>query len=143
MQTDKVTQCEQALERLINRETIRVDADSYDEITYGLIEREAGTVSKGYIKHDREKFKSIVDRLSEHKAQKKPAKPRQNTLQRKLEQLQKNVEDSGENVKKLEQLLQIMMADNLKLVEKCKELELENVRLSSGKIIKMLSDRPH
>ncbi|WP_218353345.1 hypothetical protein [Alteromonas lipotrueiana] len=137
MADGKLKACEEALERLIVGETVNVDANSYDEITFGLIEREAGTVSKGYIKQDRDKFKAIVDRLKDHKATvaSQPAKKGKSVLQKQNEKLQQQKEKDAELIKELTYKLHIMMADNLKLVERGRELEKENLALKSGKII--------
>jgi len=137
MADEKLKACEEALERLIAGETINVDANSYDEITFGLIEREAGTVSKGYIKQGREKFKAIVDRLQQYKATiaSQPEKTGKGVLQKQNEKLQQQKEKDAELIKELTRKLHIMMADNLKLVERGRELEKENRDLKSGKII--------
>lgn len=145
MSNDKITQCVEALERLIKGETINVEPDSYDEITYGLIEREAGTVSKGYIKHAREAFKPIVDRLNAYKLENnnKSSSHGKSLLQQKVEELQRDKEHDKRKIKELERKLHIMMADNLKLVERGRELEQENLKLSSGKIIKVPMGKQH
>lgn len=133
MAVDKLKSCEEALDRLINREPKIIEVDSYGEITYGLIEREAGNVSKGYIKPERNKFKSIVDRLEEHKSSVK-RKPTKSVIEQLNEQLQKQKVKDKAQIKELTNKLHIMMADNLKLVERCRELEQENLELNSGKV---------
>ncbi|WP_028835444.1 MULTISPECIES: hypothetical protein [unclassified Pseudoalteromonas] len=133
MVVDRLKSCEEALERLINGEPEIIKVDSYSEITFGLIEREAGNVSKGYIKPERNKFKSIVDRLEEHKSSVK-RKPTKNVIEQLNEKLQKQKEKDKAQIKELTNKLHIMMADNLKLVERCRELEQENLELSSGKL---------
>lgn len=139
MADEKLKACEEALERLIVGDTINVDANSYHEITYGLIEREAGNVSKGYIKQGRDKFKAIVDRLQEYKATiaSQPAKMGKSVLQKQNEKLQQQKEKDAELIKELTYKLHIMMADNLKLAERGRELEQENKALKSGKIAPM------
>lgn len=134
MAVDKLKSCEEALERLINGEPKIIETDSYGEITYGLIEREAGNVSKGYIKPDREKFKSIVDRLNEHKSLVK-RKPVKSVTQQLNEQLQKQKEKDKTQINELTNKLHIIMADNLKLVERCRELEQENLELKNGNVV--------
>lgn len=136
MQVDKLKACEEALERLISGETARIEANSYDEITYGLIEREAGVVSKGYIKPKRNKFESIVRRLDEHKSTvaSKFVKASKSVIENQLEKLQRQQEKDKQHIKELTFKLDIMMADNLKLVEQGRRLEKKILELKSGKI---------
>lgn len=136
MENDKIRQCIEALERLITGDTINVAADSYSEITFGLIEREAGTVSKGYIKHARPAFAELVEKLNRHKQQslnRSEKESARSILQRQVDLLQKAKERDELTIKRLEQQLDILMADNIKLFNRARELEIELFNKSPAK----------
>lgn len=145
MANEKIEQCLEALERLIEGKPINIEPDSYDEITYGLIEREAGTVSKGYIKHKRKPFEGIVKKLNDHKAEirKISVSAPKNSLQTQIDDLLSAREKDKQRIIELEQKLHIMMSDNLKLVAQSRKLEKENLDLGGGRKGQPMLDRKH
>ena len=145
MATEKIEQCLKALERLIEGKPINIKPDSYDEITYGLIEREAGTVSKGYIKYKRKPFEGIVKRLNDHKAEirKIPVSAPKNSLQMQIDDLRSAREKDKQRITELEQKLHVMMSDNLKLVARSRKLEKENFALGGGRKEQPMVGRKH
>lgn len=113
--------CEEALGRLVNGspavpEHVGVDLTS---ITCAMVSVEAG-FDKGYLKRGRDSHKALIARIDALKA---AAEHRGLSIKEKVRKAEKKAETFKEKYERANQMLGIMMTENLRLLERIRELE--------------------
>lgn len=121
--------CEAAFERLLRGEPLvpKHVGIAEDKITASIVSVEAG-FDKGYLKKSREHHKPLIAKIKANKASKNSP---DNSYKAQANSALKKAKRATKRTKDMELIIEKVLTQNLVLVERIKELELELKKLSN------------